>query len=90
MGKKRARKAYTSKGQRCNVNRALLSNIAKDVPAVDRALNILAAWRAGKNPWVTVKNPDRHTNRDYIKVRANAYYGNPKDVLHSTFGNKQS
>lgn len=85
MGKKRIRKTYTSKGQRPSVSGDILKSCARDVHPLDRALDKLKAWRLGKNPWVTIKNPERHTNRDYIKVRANSYYGNPKTATYNIY-----
>lgn len=72
MGKKVKRKTYVSKGQR----RSVVNGIKETRQArseLDRAMNKLDAWRAGKNPWITVKGTDR--KHAFIKVRANDYYG---------------
>ena len=80
MGKKRTRKTYISKGQRPNVNKDFLKQIAREVGGFDQEMNLRKAWRAGTNPWITVKNPQSGTNRPYYKVRANEYWGHPKKV----------
>lgn len=84
MGKKRIRKSYTSKGQHSNVAKSTLSAIRRGVSEVDKALNKLAAWKAGKNPWITVPGPSK--NMQYIKVRANAVYGDPRYATANIFG----
>ena len=76
MGKKRSRKTYTSKGTGSNVAKATLKLVRAGRDEVDKAMNVLKAWRAGKNPWVTV--PGTRTDQRFVKVRANNYYGDPK------------
>lgn len=78
MGKKTARKAYTSKGERRNV--APIPNTRSEC---DKALDKIKAWKAGKNPWITVSN--REKNKPFIKVRANDIYGNPKFAQANLF-----
>lgn len=73
MGKKRYRSGYQSKGERRNIIAGVRE--AKS-SGLDKGLNKLLAWRAGKNPWITVSNPER--NKPWIRVRANDYYGDPK------------
>lgn len=86
MGKKRYRKNYTSKGLRRSVSRSTISLMRQDSDPFAKQFNILSAWRAGKNPWVTIANPDRNqTNKRFIKVRANGYYGNPKEATANLF-----
>lgn len=67
MGKKRARSKKTSKG----IHTAVKTKVS--LPFIDRELNRIAAWKAGKNPWVTV-DVDGST----IRVRANNQYGDPR------------
>lgn len=78
MGKKRTRGAYSSKGQgRSIANGVRLARAEK--PQLDRSLNLVAAWKAGKNPVLTVENPNKsERNRPYIKMQANAYWGDPR------------
>jgi hypothetical protein len=46
----------------------------------DKALNTFKAYEEGRNPWVTIDNPDpSQTNKRKIRVKANSLYGNPKD-----------
>lgn len=79
MGKKRIRKVYTSKGIHSAVSNATTRAVRLVKPAFDKALDVVKAWKIGKNPWVTIKNPDaRQTNMPFIKVRANTYYGDHK------------
>ena len=36
------------------------------------------AWKAGKNPWVTVPNKGGdQAKMPYVRVKANTYWGNP-------------
>lgn len=88
MGKKRIRKSITSKGERRNVAANITAAVKRDTSPIDKALHKLAAWRAGKNPWITVANGSRGTNQPFIKVRANSYYGDPKFAMANIFGKR--
>ena len=72
-GKKSGTKTkYVSKGQRPSVMRSTLNAVARGVSATTKMENILAAYTKGKNPWITVINPDKsQTNRKFIRVRTN-------------------
>ena len=75
--KKRAK--YTSKGQRSSVSRALINEVRKDRPAGTDLINLSTAWKKCQNPWLTIENPNKNeTNKRFIRVRANDYWGNPK------------
>ena len=76
MGKKRTRKTVTSKGQRRNIV-AGVKEVRRERSEGVTADNKLKAWRKGQNPWITV--PGTQTNMRFIKVRANAVWGNPKN-----------
>jgi len=78
MGKKKIRSTKTSSGAHSNVSRSTLKLVASTKCPIEKALNVVKAWKQGKNPWITVKNTDGSTNRLFIKVRANSIYGNPK------------
>lgn len=79
MGKKRCRKAYTSKGSRHSVSRATVKLVRSGRSELEKAQAKIEAWRAGKNPWITIKNPlTQETNKPFVRVRANAYYGDPR------------
>lgn len=85
MGKKTLRKTKTSKGQRPSISNSTLKLVAKGRSKVDAALDKLAAWREGKNPWVTVENSEKGTNRPFYKVRSNELWGNPKFISSGLF-----
>lgn len=84
MGKKRCRNTQTSKGERHSIGRWAVNAVARDKPEVEKELNKIAAWRAGKNPWITVAGPS--SNQRFVKVRANTVYGNPKNAFSNVFG----
>ena len=86
MGKKRTRKTQVSKGQRNSISRWVINAVRRDKSEGEKALNKIRAWRAGKNPWITVPGPS--SNMRFIKVRANSLYGNPKNASANIYGNK--
>ena len=83
MGKKVKRKTYVSKGERNSVARSTVKAVKRDLSPIDKAMNTIKAWRAGKNPWVTVAGPS--SNMRFIKVRANAVYGDPRFISSNVF-----
>ena len=86
MGKKRARKSYTSKGQRPNVSSSTLNSARQGLSAVEKATNKVDAWKKGLNPWITVPGPSK--DKMHVKVRANTIYGDPKRSGANIFGGK--
>ncbi len=86
MGKKRSRTTQVSKGERRSIGRWAVNAVRREKSEVEKALNKLDAWRAGKNPWITVPGPS--SNMRFIKVRANSLYGNPKNATANIYGNK--
>lgn len=84
MGKKVKRKTYVSKGQRDSVSRSTVKAVKRDKSEFDKAIHKLEAWQAGKNPWITV--PGTQSNQRFVKVRANAVYGDPKRRSANIFG----
>lgn len=88
MGKKRIRKNYRSAGVHSNVSKSTLRLARENVSPFDKALNKIRAWRAGKNPWVTIENRERKSNRNFYKVRANELWGNPKTATYGIFRGK--
>jgi hypothetical protein len=79
MGKKKQRSHQVSKGERSNVANWLINAVKKDLSGAQKMVNIVRAWRDGKNPWVTIENPNQNeTNKKYIKVKANHYFGDFK------------
>jgi hypothetical protein len=87
MGKKVKRKTYASKGERHSVARATVKAVKTALPEVTKALNKVAAWKAGKNPWITVPGPSK--KEAWIRVRANSVYGDPRFAAANIFGNKK-
>lgn len=81
MGKKSSSKnAYTSKGERKSVAQSTLKAMQRSKSDVEKLQNIQDAWLKGKNPWVTIANPNRQeTNKKFIRVRANDLYMSPKE-----------
>lgn len=79
MGKKRTRSASTSKGERRNVVNGI-KDARQQRSALDRGLDKADAWRAGKNPWITIENKKGDTNKPFIKVKANSLWGDPKKI----------
>lgn len=75
MGKKRIRKTTTSKGERRSIVNGV-KEVRQAKSEIQKSLDKLAAWRAGKNPWVTVPGPA--SNMRYVRVRANNVWGDPK------------
>lgn len=75
MGKKRTRKTYTSKSQRRSVVNGVKE--ARSARAgIESALNKIAAWKKGLNPWITVSGISK--NMPFVKKRANEVYGDPR------------
>ncbi len=89
MGKKRSRSTYTSKGQRPNVSSSLLKLVSRSRDFFEKEFNKIDAWKKGKNPWITIENVGGETNKKYIKVRANDYFGNPKLASYGIYRGKE-
>lgn len=80
MGKKASGKHYTSKGERMSVSRQILNGMKRDRNPADKVINIQTAWLDGKNPWVTIENPNKEqTNKRFIRVKSNELWGHPKE-----------
>ena len=78
MGKKVKRKTYVSKGQRDSVSRSVVKAVRQGRSEIEKALNKVTAWRAGKNPWITIAGPG--PKERFKRVRANAEWGDPKKL----------
>lgn len=78
MGKKRCRKTYISKGLHSNVSKSTLKLVKADRGGYEKEMNLRKAWMKGLNPWLTVANKEKGTNRPFYKVRANDVWGHPK------------
>lgn len=78
-GKKSKSSGKVSKGERSNVSPKLINATRAAVDGATRMSHIIKAWKAGKNPWLTVENPDRaNTKARMIRVKSNDRFGNPK------------
>ena len=82
MAKKSSGKTYTSKGERKNVNTATLRDMKAARQGYEKPLNQLNAWINGKNPMITIRNPNKNeTNKLFIKVHYNDHKrGSYKDL----------
>ena len=89
MGKKRSRTSYNSKGQRPNVTSSTLKAVARETESIVKELHKIAAWKAGKNPWITVENPGGPTNQRFIRVRANDVLGHYKTATYGIYRGKE-
>lgn len=70
----------TSNGIHSNVKKSILNGMKKDRDPSDKVINIQKAWLKGKNPWVTIENPNKEaTNKRFIRVKANELWGSPKE-----------
>lgn len=79
MGKKVKRKTYVSKGQRRSVSNGVKEMRQARSP-LENAVNKLAAWKKGQNPWITV--PGTQSNMRFVKKRANDVYGDPRHMAN--------
>ena len=78
---KKTRKKVTSKGIHSSVKKSTTRLVKKDRTFLEKIENISKAWKKFQNPWITIKNPNKsETNRMFIRVRTNDYWGNPKIV----------
>ena len=80
MAKKKGGKSkgYVSAGTVRNVNKKTLNAMRNETTLLQRTLYKVDAWKAGKNPWVTVPNKGGdQAKMPYVRVKANTYWGNP-------------
>jgi hypothetical protein len=69
-------KGFISQGIHRNVNKKTLNAMRADRTAADKLINIQKAWLKGKNPWMTIANPNKEqTNKRFIRVRMNDMMG---------------
>jgi hypothetical protein len=79
MGKKKSRAKYISKGTGKSVSAARTAGAKQLTTKLDRALSVQKAYAEGRNPMVTIPNPNPlETNRLFIRVPAKSIYGDPK------------
>ena len=86
MAKKSSGKSYTSKGERKNVSNATRAAMRASRPASQKQLDILNEWKKGKNPWITIENPNKNeTNKRFIKIRLSDMKGTYKEAEKKFF-----
>ena len=89
--KKRCRSKKISKGQRQSISRTTVRLVRDGRTEGDKMHNKLLAWRAGKKGFVTVPNPNPHeTDKPFIKVSFDRYFGHGRDFKSIKFGDNGS
>ena len=90
MARKGSSKGYTSKGTVKTVSQKLKNAMRRDRTAFENFEGIYNAYLKGKNPWLTIDNPNKNeTSKRRIRVRTNDYWGMPKlRVPYNMFGGK--
>lgn len=83
------RSTYVSKGERSPVSKAALKAARDGVSEIEKELHKIAAWKAGKNPWMTFKNTATGSNRPYYKMRANDVMGDPRNRGANLYGKEK-
>jgi hypothetical protein len=82
MAKKKGGKSkgFISQGQRPNVKHNVLKAVRRDITPSEKMANVMSAYLAGRNPWVTIANPNnKQTNAKYSRVKAEDLWGSPKN-----------
>ena len=82
MAKKKGGKSkgFISQGQRPNIKSNVLKAVRRDVTSSEKMANVMSAYLAGRNPWLTIPNPNTNeTNKRFIKIKAEDLWGNPKN-----------
>lgn len=76
-----------SNGVHRNVSKSTLRGMRAMKSEADKLLDKQAAWLAGKNPWVTIANPNKEdTSRRFIRVRYNDIMrGTAKDLKKNSY-----
>jgi len=53
----------------------------------EKLINLREVWLDGKNPWVTIDNPNNlETRARKIKIRAKDLWGDPRKHTYSMYG----
>lgn len=86
-GKGGKSKGFISAGIHSNVSNSTKRAVRAARSEADKLADKQAAWLNGKNPWVTIDNPNKEeTNKRRIKVRMNDLMGgSAKDRKKRTF-----
>ena len=78
---------YVSKGERPCVKRSVTKSVKRSRTQIDGLDNIMKAYQALKNPWITIPNPNtKETNKRKIRVRSNDLFGDPKAFYRMATG----
>lgn len=86
--KKRTKKI--SKGLRPSISNSTLRLVSDARDGAEIAFNKLEAWRAGKNPWFTISNPNSNeTNKPFIRIKADRYFGGAYKEIRHRFDRKR-
>lgn len=71
---------HVSAGIHSNVSKRILNAVKHDRHPLEKMMNIQSAWLKGKNPWITLENPNKNeTNKRFIRIRVNDILGHPKE-----------
>ena len=82
-GKGGKSKGFVSQGQHSNVTKNTRNAMKRARTGAEQELNKTKAYWAGKNPWITIPNPNQNeTNKRFIRVKANTLWGTPKERLN--------
>lgn len=84
MGKKVKRKTKVSKGERHSIARSTVKAVRQAQTELEKGLHKLAAWKSGKNPWITVPGPSK--KEAFVRVRANSLWGDPRFSMANIYG----
>jgi hypothetical protein len=86
-GKQSSGKTYTSQGKHRNVSKSTLRGMRAMKSSADKLLDKQKAWLEGKNPWITIENPNKEdTSRRFIRVRmSDLNHGSAADLRKSGF-----
>lgn len=76
-GKSASGKHYTSKGERSNVKKFIVREVANDRKKV-KLLDIVKSWKKGQNPWITIPNPNKEEkDKPFLRIKTNEHFGSP-------------
>ncbi len=79
MANKSSKAKYTSQGMYKNVSQKTLNSM-KNRNLGDLFLQKFKAYLAGKNPWLTIENPNKNeTAKKFIRIKAVDLYGSLKN-----------
>lgn len=78
MSAPKTKTKYVSKGER-KANRQISKAVKRDRTSVEKYAILQKAWLKGKNPWVTIPNPNTaDTKARFVRVRAETEWGDPR------------